>query len=44
MYNSKFVSSLRTAYANTPRGQYQVDADALRKARQGTPDGEYHAA
>jgi len=25
-----------------PRGEYRVDAEALRKARQGVPDGEYH--
>ena len=25
-----------------PRGEYHVDADALRKARRGVPRGEYH--
>ena len=44
MYNHNFISVLHTAYATTPCGQYQVDADALREARQGTPKGEYHGA
>lgn len=43
MYNSNLASVLGIVYGVTPRGQYQVDADALRKARQGTPDGEFHA-
>jgi hypothetical protein len=32
------VSALR----RVPRGQYRVDPEALRKARQGVPKGEYH--
>jgi hypothetical protein len=42
--NSNTLKALRLAHRFTPHGQYYVDADALRKARAGTPKGEYHSA
>ena len=37
-----FTAALRNAKDCVPEGSYFVDAEALKKARQNTPKGEYH--
>ncbi len=44
MENTTLVSALRLAHRITPRGTYAVNAEALRKARQSVPTGDYHSA